>query len=203
MNEKGLLVVFSGPSGAGKDTVLKRLLELNDNLCLSVSATTRAPREGEADGKDYFFLTRGQFEGMIEKGELLEYASYCGNLYGTPRAPVEEALAQGRDVILEIEVKGAGQVMQNMPGCVSVFLTPPSLEVLEQRLRSRQTESEEAIQKRLAIAREEMGHAAEYGYRVVNDSVERAAQEMLGLLREEKAHRRRGPAMAAYSRRAL
>ncbi len=182
MNKPGILIVFSGPSGAGKDTVLKELLAADPNICLSVSATTRAPREGEQDGKDYFFLTRPQFEEMIQKGEMLEHAEYCDNYYGTPRRPVEEALAQGKDVILEIEVAGASQIIRDCPRCVSIFLMPPSLEVLENRLRRRQTDNEEAIEKRLAKAKEEMAQAAVYDHVVINDELEKAVAEVASIL---------------------
>lgn len=186
MNKPGVLIVFSGPSGAGKDTVLKELMAGEPNIVLSISATTRAPREGEQDGKDYFFLTRPQFEEMIQQGEMLEHAEYCDNYYGTPRRPVEEALAQGKDVILEIEVAGASQIIRSCPGCVSIFLMPPSLEVLENRLRRRQTDSEEAIQKRLAKAKEEMGHASAYSHVVVNNELDKAVAEVAAILRSHK-----------------
>lgn len=186
MNKPGVLIVFSGPSGAGKDTILKELLASDPNISLSVSATTRAPREGEQDGKDYYFLTRRQFEDMVQKGGMLEHAEYCDNFYGTPRRPVEEALSQGKDVILEIEVAGAAQVIRSCPGCVSIFLMPPSLEVLEKRLRRRQTDSEESIQKRLAKAKEEMSHASAYDHVVVNNELDKAVAEVAAILRSHK-----------------
>ncbi len=189
MNNPGVLIVFSGPSGAGKDTVLKELLALNKNLCLSVSATTRSPREGEQDGKDYFFLSRERFEEMIRADQMLEHAVYCDNYYGTPRGPVDEALAAGKDVILEIEVNGASQIIRKCPGCVSIFLMPPSIAVLEHRLRKRQTEDEQTIQKRLAKAREEMSHASSYGHVVVNDALEKAVADIDAILRAEKQKR--------------
>lgn len=146
MKSNGLLIVFSGPSGAGKDTILKHLLERNENIKLSVSATTRA-RHGEIDGKDYHFIDRAQFDAMEKNDEMLESAEYCGNCYGTPSKPIENWISAGNDVILEIEVQGASQIKSKCPDCVSIFVLPPSLKVLEQRLRDRKTESEEAIQK--------------------------------------------------------
>ena len=135
MAEKGLLVVVSAPSGGGKGTILKELFARNDNLQLSVSATTRAPRPGEEHGKQYYFLSREEFEGLIDQGKMLEHAEYVGNYYGTPRDPVEEWLSRGRDVVLEIEVQGGAQVKKLMPECVSVFILPPSMKVLGERLR--------------------------------------------------------------------
>lgn len=186
MSEKGLLVVFSGPSGAGKDTVLKRLMEKEPGIRLSVSATTRAPREGEVDGKDYHFLTRARFDELVANDKMLEHAEYCGNCYGTPSEPIEKWQAEGCDVILEIEVQGGAQIKAKRPDCVSIFVLPPSLEVLENRLRRRGTESEEAIQKRLGAAKEEIAKAVLYDYIIVNDDLETAVSEMAGLLRAEK-----------------
>lgn len=186
MSEKGLLVVFSGPSGAGKDTVLKRLMEKEPGIRLSVSATTRAPREGEVDGKDYHFLTRARFDELVANDKMLEHAEYCGNCYGTPSEPIEKWQAEGCDVILEIEVQGGAQIKAKRPDCVSIFVLPPSLEVLENRLRRRGTESEEAIQKRLGAAKAEIAKAVLYDYIIVNDDLETAVSEMAGLLRAEK-----------------
>ena len=186
MSEKGLLVVFSGPSGAGKDTVLKRLMEKEPGIRLSVSATTRAPREGETDGKDYHFLTRAHFDELVANDKMLEHAEYCDNCYGTPSEPIEKWQAEGCDVILEIEVQGGAQIKAKRPDCVSIFVLPPSLEVLENRLRRRGTESEEAIQKRLGAAKAEIAKAVLYDYIIVNDDLETAVDEMAGLLRAEK-----------------
>ncbi len=186
MAEKGLLVVVSAPSGGGKGTILKELFARNDNLQLSVSATTRAPRPGEEHGKQYYFLSREEFEGLIDQGKMLEHAEYVGNYYGTPRDPVEEWLSRGRDVVLEIEVQGGAQVKKLMPECVSVFILPPSMKVLGERLRGRGTEAEETVQKRLAAARQEIPQAKEYDYLVFNDRLEDAVEDILAILRAEK-----------------
>ena len=169
--KKGVLFVYSGPSGVGKGTLSQKLFaEFGEELAFSVSATTRPPREGEIDGKHYFFVTRQEFERRIENNDFLEYAQFSGNCYGTPRSYVTRLLEQGKNVLLEIEVKGAMQVMARMPECVSIFILPPSFEELERRLRSRGTETEDVIQMRLATAREELTYAPRYGYRLVNGS---------------------------------
>ncbi|QEY34030.1 guanylate kinase [Caproiciproducens galactitolivorans] len=186
MKSKGLLIVFSGPSGVGKDTVLKHLLEKDPNIRLSVSATTRPPREGEIDGKDYYFLTKEKFQEMAENGEMLESAGYCGNFYGTPKKPIEKWLSEGLDVVLEIEVQGGAQVQSKCPDCVGIFILPPSLKVLENRLRNRRTDSDDVIQKRLMVARDEILQAVHYDYAVINDTVEQAAEEIIHILHAEK-----------------
>ncbi len=186
MVKKGLLAVISAPSGGGKGTILKELFARDENLRLSVSATTRAPRPGEEHGKQYYFLSREEFEKLIAQGKMLEHAEYVGNYYGTPRDPVEEWLSQGRDVVLEIEVQGGAQVKKLMPECVSIFILPPSMKVLGERLRGRGTEAEETVQKRLATARQEIPQAREYDYVVFNDRLEDAVEEILAILRAEK-----------------
>ena len=186
MSGKGLLVVLSGPSGAGKDTVLKSLMQKEPGVRLSVSATTRAPREGEEDGKDYFFLSRPRFEELVENGKMLEHAEYCGNFYGTPSEPIEAWQAEGCDVILEIEAQGGAQIKTKRPDCVSIFILPPSLEVLEKRLRRRGTDAEEAIQKRLATAKSEIAQAMHYDYVIINDDLEPAVEQVAEILRTEK-----------------
>lgn len=182
MNNKGTLFVITGPSGAGKGTVLKQVIQSLDQLYFSVSATTRAPREGEVDGVHYHFLTRERFEQLIEADRFLEYARYAENYYGTPLDPVEEHLAQGHDVILEIELQGALQVKKRLPQAVLVFIAPPSFEELENRLRGRGTEQEEVILKRLAIAREECAHMDEFRYIVVNNEVASAADRLRAVM---------------------
>ena len=184
---KGTLYVFTGPSGAGKGTVLGRLREQDDRLFYSISATTRAPRPGESDGVQYYFLTRADFEEKIAQNAFLEHARYVDNYYGTLEAPVDEKLAAGYDVILEIEVQGAMQVHKKRPDAVMVFIAPPSFEELAARLRGRGTESEEKIQKRLETAREELTHQGEFDYVIVNDEVERAVDEIRGILAARRA----------------
>ena len=186
MNEKGLLIVFFRSFRVGKDTLLKRLLERYPNIRLSVSATTRSPRSGEENEKDYFFMSRERFQELLSQDKMLEHAEYCGNYYGTPSEPIENWLSEGKDVILEIEVQGGAQVLQKRPECVSIFVLPPSIEVLEKRLRSRGTEDEETIQKRLGAAKEEIAKVYQYGYAVVNDDLDEAADEIAAILRAEK-----------------
>ncbi len=183
---RGLLLVLSGPSGCGKGTVVQRLLAECADTVLSVSVTTRAPRPGETDGVQYFFRTKEQVEQMIGEDALLEYAQYNGNYYGTPRAAVEEQLAAGRNVILEIEVQGAEAVMGRIQDLVSVFLLPPSLEELERRLRGRGTETEESVQNRLHEAFRELAHANSYQYLVQNDDVDAAVQRIRAIIETEK-----------------
>lgn len=174
-SERGALIVVSGPSGVGKGTVLKQYLEEKaESVYYSISATTRNPRPGEQDGVHYHFVTKSDFEKLIEDGGVLEYAEYNGNYYGTPKAPVEKALNEGRDVILEIEVQGAKKVLQKMPEAVSVFVMPPSMNELKRRLVDRNTEDEKTIANRLAAAVGEMQQAHTYDYIVVNDTVESA-----------------------------
>jgi guanylate kinase len=180
------LIILSGPSGSGKSTVLARLLAPADlPLRLSVSATTRAPRPGERDGEHYHFLTREQFEAERDAGAFLEWAEVFGNYYGTLRREVEPFREQGVGVILDIDVQGAAQVRRQCPDAVSVFLRAPSLEVYEGRLRKRGTESEAAIQRRLAGARRELEHAGEYNYVVVNDDLETAVGQLREVVRQE------------------
>ena len=180
--KRGKLLVVSGPSGCGKSTVIGKMMEGRENIEFSVSATTRAPRPGETDGNDYFFVSRERFNEMIEKDELLEHAEFVGNCYGTPKAQVLERLNNGISVVLDIEVQGAAQVKKKLPEAVTVFLSPPSLETLEQRLRGRGTESEEKIQARLETARREMSLAPNYNYTVINDDPDRASRELGAIL---------------------
>ena len=169
---KGVLAVVSGFSGAGKGTVMKALLKEYDDYALSISVTTRSPRPGEEDGREYFFRTREEVEKMIAEEQLLEYAEYVGNYYGTPRFYVEDMLARGKNVILEIELQGAMQIKQKNPEAVMIFITPPSFEELKNRLIGRGTETEEVINSRLARAAEEAEEMDKYDYIVVNDQVE-------------------------------
>lgn len=178
MNNSGILVVFSGPSGSGKGTVLARYFAAHPEAAFSVSATTRAPRPGEADGVNYHFVSRERFEEMIAQGEVLEYTQYNGNYYGSPAGPIREALEKGRDVVLEIEVEGAMQVRERFPEALLVFVLPPSFGELERRLTGRGTETPEQIAGRLAAARREIALAPRYDYLLVNDRVEEAAQKL-------------------------
>lgn len=182
MNKRGKLLVLSGPSGCGKGTVLRALMSGREDMAFSVSATTRAPRPGEQDGREYYFVSRERFMEMVEHGELLEHAEFVGNCYGTPKAPVLQQLENGRHVLLDIEVQGAAQVKAAMPEAVTVFLIPPSLAELERRLRGRGTETEEKILQRLKTAEYEMTLAPEYDYTVVNDVVDRAAAALAEIL---------------------
>ncbi len=184
--QKGLLVVFSGPSGSGKGTVLKRAMALEPNLELSVSMTTRAPRDGEIDGVHYIFSTKENFLSMAENDGFIEWAQFCENCYGTPKAYVESRLNEGKDVVLEIEVQGALQVRERFPDAVLIFNLPPSMEELKNRLVGRDTESQDVIEKRLATAVWELSQAEKYDYVIVNDEVETAAEKLLSILKGEK-----------------
>ena len=190
-NDKGLLLVISGPSGTGKGTVCKRLLEKNKDIFLSVSATTRKPREGEIDGVSYHFYDEDKFRNLIAKNQFIEWAAFCDNYYGTPKAPVVENIENGRDVMLEIEIEGAMKVRAKHPEGVYIFLFPPSIEALEERLKGRGTETDEVIAKRLARAKEEFKMCTKYNYYVVNDDLEKAVEEIEAIIVAEKARKER------------
>ncbi|MCF0123136.1 MAG: guanylate kinase [Ruminiclostridium sp.] len=191
MKQKGTLIVLSGFSGVGKNTVISQVLAQRPEIHFSVSFTTRAPRTGEVNGKDYNFVTREEFQARIRRGEFLEYAEYNGNYYGTSMKVIRDKLEQGVDVLLEIEVQGAAAVMDKMPEAVSVFLVPPSFEELSRRLYARGTDDEETIQKRLAIARQEAKEVKNYMYIVVNDTVDHAVQEFFSILTAESCRAER------------
>lgn len=185
MNEKGILMVISGPSGSGKGTVVSCLTE-NTDFVISISATTRQPRDYEENGVHYFFKTLDEFGDMINNDELLEWASFCGNYYGTPKAYVEEKLAEGKNVILEIEVQGAHQIKKLYPEAALIFLVPPSKEELMNRLCGRGTEDEDTITRRLQRAEEEIKFLPDYDYVVVNDYVDKAAEKIMDIAKSEK-----------------
>lgn len=184
---KGILVVVSGFSGAGKGTVMKRLLEKYNDYALSVSATTRNPREGELDGREYFFRSKEEFEKLIDEDALIEYAQYVGNYYGTPRSYVEEQLSHGKNVILEIEIQGAMKVKKKNPEALLVFVTPPTVEELKNRLVGRGTETEDVIADRLARAAEEAEGMGAYDYILVNDDLEECVDNLHQIIRSEHA----------------
>lgn len=184
-SNKGLLIILSGPSGSGKGTIVKQLLSQREDTVLSVSMTTRAPRPGEIDGVHYHFVTRKQFEDTINEDGFLEYAEYNGHFYGTPEAPVRRLLNEGKNVILEIEVQGAEKVMDYRSDLISLFITPPSMEELESRLRGRATEPEEIIVKRLKTAQYELTRAFRYQYVVLNDEVEDATERINTIINAE------------------
>lgn len=193
--KRGLLVVFSGPSGSGKGTVLKAAMEKDNNLTLSVSVTTRAPREGEVDGVNYYFFTREEFMKKRDEGGFLEWAEFCGNCYGTPRDKVEEALTAGKDVILEIEVQGALKVREAFPDAVLIFNMPPSMEELKSRLVGRNTEPLQVVEKRLETAVWEISNAEKYDYVIVNHEVTQAAEDLLCVISGEKCKTERNKAL--------
>lgn len=183
--EKGKLFVISGPSGAGKSTVVFKAMEGRDDVCFSTSVTTRKPRPGEVDGREYFFVDLDRFKEMVENDELLEHAEYVANSYGTPRAYVEDKLSAGMNVILDIEVQGARQVNEKKPDSVKIFIIPPSIEELERRLKGRGTDTARAIEARLIRARQEYKEANFYDYIIINDDAERAAKELAAIMLAE------------------
>lgn len=186
VKRKGLLLVVSGPSGAGKGTICKAILEQNDQIKLSVSATTRKPRNGEVHGVNYFFLEKEEFTSMIEKGEFLEYAQIYDNFYGTPKAAIMETLAKGQDVILEIEMQGARQVKKVYPEGIFIFVLPPSLKELKNRIVGRGTETAEEIEKRFSCAFEEIKQIDDYDYFIFNKDVEKSVKELEAIISSEK-----------------
>ena len=180
--KKGKLVIISAPSGTGKGTVIKELLKLRPEFVFSVSVTTRFPRAGETDGVEYVFLTQNRFSEMIPNDEFLEYAQYVGEFYGTPEAPIKECIDSGKTIILDIEVQGAKQVMSKVPEALTIFIVPPDMDELENRLRGRGTDSGDKLAARLERASLELEEKSHYKYIVVNDSVSRAANEILSLI---------------------
>lgn len=186
MKPQGVLLVLSGPSGAGKGTICHKLREKRNDLSYSVSATTRAPRKGEVDGKDYFFITIDRFKEMIANDEMLEYAEIYGNYYGTPKPYVMNILDQGKDVVLEIDPQGALQIKKHFPDAIFVFIVPPSLDELTKRIYNRGTDSEEVIKRRLSAATSELEYASKYDYIIVNDEVEKATNKVSNIIDAER-----------------
>lgn len=186
MRNKGVLYVISGPSGVGKGTICKKLIERNPNLAVSVSATTRQPRSEDAEGVTYFFKSKDEFEKMIEENRFLEWAVYNGNYYGTPRTAVEERLEEGKDIILEIDVQGALKVKEGFDDGVLIFIAPPDESALLERLKNRGTESDEEIERRIAAAAAELELSSKYNHIVINDRIDDAVLEIENLMKKEK-----------------
>ncbi|MDY7023607.1 MAG: guanylate kinase [Cyanobacteriota bacterium] len=182
MGSQGRLIVITGPSGVGKGTLVRELLQRHPKLHLSVSITTRSPRPGEVEGKHYYFATRDRFEQMIQRGELLEWAEFAGNYYGTPRLPVEQRIQNGESVLLEIELVGARQIRERFPQAQQIFIRPPSMVELERRLRKRAQDSDEAIARRLKRAEEEIDAANEFDFELINDNLDEAIKQLENVL---------------------
>ncbi len=183
MSKKGTLILFSGPSGVGKDTVLEVVLNKNKDLQKSISLTTREIRDNEIDGKDYYFISREAFDDMIKNNEVLEFAQYGKNFYGTPKAPIDKWLSEGKTIILKIEVQGAKKIKELYPDAVGIFIMPPSMDELEKRLRFRGTETEDDIKRRLDIAKGEIENSVDYDYLVVNDEINSASDNVLNIVK--------------------
>ncbi len=189
--ERGMLIILSGPSGSGKDTILTELSKRDSNVQVSISLTTRPARDWEIDGFHYFFMTEEQFQEKLKNNEVLEYAKYGQNYYGTPKGPIDKWLEEGKTVILKIEVQGAEKIRKVYPDVISIFLMPPSMEVLEERLRCRESEDEEDIQRRLKIAKDEINRSNEYDYVVFNDVVDYAVCDLSTIIKAESLKRKR------------
>lgn len=199
---RGLLLILSSPSGAGKSTLARRLMHWDDTIRFSVSATTRAPRPGEQDGREYYFKSRDEFRQMVASGDMLEHAEVFGNLYGSPRGPVEAAMRDGRDTLFDIDWQGGQQIRNSALGrdVVSIFILPPSIRELESRLRGRAQDSDEVIAGRMAKSRDEISHWAEYDYVLVNDDLDRTFQTLLTILQAERMRRDRQPGLTDFVR---
>ncbi len=202
MKRRGLLIILSSPSGAGKSTLAKRLMAWDPTLRFSVSATTRPPRPGEEDGREYYFRSREAFEKMVAEGEMLEHAEVFGNFYGSPKAPVEAAMEEGRDTLFDIDWQGGQQIRNSVLGkdVVSIFVLPPSIAELERRLRSRAQDSDEVIAGRMAKSEAEISHWAEYDYVLVNDDLDRAEADLKTILTAERMRRDRQPDLSGFVR---
>ena len=198
---RGLLLVMSSPSGAGKTTLSRKLLATDQNITMSVSVTTRSPRPGEVEGKDYYFITKDRFAQMRDRKELLEWAEVFGNYYGTPRKPVEEALAKGRDVLFDIDWQGTQQLAQAMEDdLVRLFILPPSAEELQNRLINRAQDTSSVVAKRMAEASREISHWPEYDYVIINDNIEESHRQVLAVLSAERLRRRRRVGLTDFVR---
>ena len=202
MQRRGLLLILSSPSGAGKSTLAKRLMGWDPTIRFSVSATTRAPRPGEEEGREYYFRSRPAFEAMIADQQMLEHAEVFGNLYGSPRGPVEAAMAEGRDTLFDIDWQGGQQIRNSALGrdVVSVFVLPPSIAELDRRLRGRAQDSEAVIAGRMAKSRDEISHWAEYDYVLVNDDIDQSFKQLQTILEAERMRRDRQPALSEFVR---
>jgi guanylate kinase len=201
VHRRGLLFVMSSPSGAGKTTLSRKLLAADNNISMSVSVTTRKPRPGEVDGKDYHFITPAKFDAMVKAGELLEWATVFGNSYGTPKKPVEDALQAGRDVLFDIDWQGTQQLAQAMPeDLVRLFILPPTPDALRQRLINRAQDSSTVIAKRMAEAAHEISHWPEYDYVIINDAIEAAHTQVVAILTAERLRRRRQLGLTGFVR---
>jgi guanylate kinase len=201
MTRRGLLLILSSPSGAGKSTLSRKLMAWDPALSFSVSATTRSPRSGEVDGREYYFKSRGEFQAMVKDGQMLEHAEVFGNFYGSPRGPVETAMTQGRDTLFDIDWQGGQQIKQAMRGdVVSIFILPPSIADLESRLQGRAQDSEQVIAQRMAKSQAEISHWMEYDYVIVNRDLEAAFGELVTILQAERLRRDRQPHLADFVR---
>jgi guanylate kinase len=199
---RGLMLVLSSPSGAGKTTLSRRLLELDDNVTLSISVTTRKKRPSEMEGRDYYFIDRRRFDELVERGELLEWAEVFDNYYGTPKKPVMDALAAGRDVLFDIDWQGTQQLRESArPDMASIFVLPPSIRELERRLHTRAEDDYETIHRRMAKVADELSHWSEYDYVVINDDLETAYSEVKTILTSERLKRERQPGLSDFVRR--
>jgi guanylate kinase len=200
---RGILIILSSPSGAGKSTLSRRLLEADPEVRFSISATTRPPRPGEEEGRDYFFKSRREFEAMVEDGQMLEHAEVFGNLYGTPRAPVEAAIARGEDVLFDVDWQGGQQIRNSSlrDAVVSIFVLPPSIAELEKRLKARGQDSDAVVAARMAQSRDEISHWAEYDYVLINERLAQCEAELRAIIRAERLRRDRRPGLVAVVRR--
>ena len=199
---RGVMFVLSSPSGAGKTTMTRRLLAQDPGIAMSVSVTTRQPRPGERDGEDYYFITKDRFAELEADGQLLEHARVFDNYYGTPRAPVEEALSQGKDIVFDIDWQGAQQLAEaSADDLVKIFILPPNMRELEQRLRTRAQDSDEVIARRMSKSEAEISHWAEYDYVLVNENIDRAMGELLSIVTAERMRRKRQPWLSGFVKR--